>query len=96
MEIALIVLGMAVVTYLPRVLPMLKSLDPEFGFLKYIPVAIFASLVFPELLLNEHRVLAVDYETLAGLVALVAAWKSRNLLLTMLAGLAALYVLRNI
>ena len=88
--------GMSIVTLLPRLLPMLHNISSEFRYLKYVPVAIFSSLVFPELLLNEHRMLTFDIETVAGIAAFLVAWRSRNLLLTMLVGVAVLYILKHI
>ena len=60
--------------------------------LHYVPPAVLSAIVFPELFLREsHLDLSLgNSRLLAGLVAiLVAAW-TKNSLLTILAGMAAL------
>lgn len=94
-EIVLLILGMALVTYIPRVFPMLALPEKlqSLKFLTYIPIAIFASLVFPDLLLVDAQMIAVSEKTFAGIVALIVAWKTRNILITMVAGLLTLYAI---
>jgi branched-subunit amino acid transport protein len=94
-EIVVLILGMALVTYIPRVLPMLTSDFQSLKFLKYIPIAIFASLVFPDLLLVDNQV-AVNEKTFAGLLALIVAWKTRNILVTMVVGLLVLLIINRL
>ena len=60
--------------------------------LRYVPPAVLSAIVFPELFLREgHLDLSLgNSRLLAGLVAItVAAW-TKNSLLTILAGMAAL------
>ncbi|MBI5294090.1 MAG: AzlD domain-containing protein [Chloroflexi bacterium] len=64
--------------------------------LHYVPPAVLSAIVFPELLIQEGR-LALDLANerlLAGLVAVLVAWFTRNTLLTILAGLGALLILQ--
>lgn len=95
-QIVLIIVGMALVTYIPRLIPMLNPLGSDLKFLKFVPVSLFAALVFPELLLNQDQALTVDAETLAGLVALLAAWRTKNIIFTMIAGLLVLYLMKTL
>ncbi|AEA46944.1 AzlD domain-containing protein [Archaeoglobus veneficus] len=91
-EIVLLIVGMTAVTYIPRLLPMLASGRFEsLNFLKYLPVAIFAALVFPDLLIVDTH-LALSGKTLAGLVAFLIALKTRNVIATMVAGVVVLYL----
>ena len=64
--------------------------------LHYVPPAVLSALVFPELLLHDGKLnLALDnYRLVAGLVAIMAAWLTRNTLITILAGMAALFLLQ--
>lgn len=94
--ITLVIIGMALVTYIPRLIPLLNPLKPELKFLKYVPVSLFAALVFPELLLNQNQALTIDAETLAGCVALLAAWRTKNIIFTMIAGLFVLYFVKTL
>ncbi len=95
-QITLIIVGMALVTYIPRLLPLLNPMESDLKFLKYVPVSLFAALVFPELLLDQDQMLTVDAETLAGCVALLAAWRTKNIIFTMIAGLFVLYFLKTL
>ncbi len=64
--------------------------------LHYVPPAVLSAIVFPELLIQDGR-LALDLANerlLAGLVAVLVAWFTRNTLLTILAGLGALLILQ--
>ncbi len=64
--------------------------------LRFVPVAIFVSLVVPELLLASGQLhLAVSNAKLwAGIAAIATAWRTRNTLLTLLAGMAVLHLAR--
>jgi len=66
--------------------------------LHYVPPAVLSAIVFPELFIREgHIALALgNTRLLAGLIAIVVAWFSRNTLLTILAGMVALGVLQLI
>ena len=64
--------------------------------LHYVPPAVLSAIVFPELFLHEG---ALDlsfgnYRLLAGLVAVLAAWFSKNTLITIIVGMIALFVLK--
>ncbi len=62
--------------------------------LHYVPPAVLSAIIFPELFLSAGRLhLALDnYRLLAGLVAVTAAWFSKNTLVTIVAGMIALFL----
>ena len=64
--------------------------------LHYVPPAVLSALIFPELFISDDVLnLSLDnYRMLAGLVAIFVAWLSRNTLATILAGMAALFLLQ--
>ena len=64
--------------------------------LHYVPPAVLSAIIFPELFLHEEKlVLSLDnHRLLAGLVAILVAWWSKNTLLTIIAGMVALFVLQ--
>ena len=64
--------------------------------LHYVPPAVLSALIFPELFISDDVLnLSLDnYRMLAGLVAIFVAWFSRNTLATILAGMAALFLLQ--
>ena len=64
--------------------------------LHYVPPAVLSAIIFPELFLNNGTLnLALDnYRLLAGLVAVAVAWFSKNTLVTIIAGMIALFLLQ--
>ena len=64
--------------------------------LRFVPPAVLSALVFPELLMpSGHVDLSwTNFRLLAGLVAVLVAWQTRNTLLTILAGIAILLILQ--
>ena len=64
--------------------------------LHYVPPAVLSAIVFPELFLHEGTfdLSLENTRLLAGLIAIVVAWFSRNTLITILVGMIALFVLQ--
>ena len=64
--------------------------------LRFVPVSVLTALVVSDLLVVEGRLLlsAGNERLLAGLVALVLAWRTRSMLWTLLGGMAALLLLQ--
>ena len=64
--------------------------------LHYVPPAVLSAIIVPELFLqNEKLDLTFDnHRLLAGLVAVLVAWLSKNTLLTIIAGMIALFILQ--
>lgn len=64
--------------------------------LHYVPPAVLSALIVPELFFHEGALnLALDNSRLlAGLVAIGVAWFTRNTLITILAGMIALFLLQ--
>jgi branched-subunit amino acid transport protein len=62
--------------------------------LRFVPAAALAALVFPALTHpSGHLDLSLhNFRLLAGLGGAVVAWKTRNVLLTILAGMALLWI----
>lgn len=67
--------------------------------LRYVAPAVFAALVAPAVLLQNGQLSllpARNAEPLATLVALAVAWRTRNVLATVAAGMAALWLLQAV
>jgi branched-subunit amino acid transport protein len=101
MSIWLTILGMALVTYATRVATMLALRGEVAPWLRrwlgYVPVAVFTALILPPLLLADRgggRMLALGPALPAGLVGGLVAWRSGNVLLTILAGMVTFWALR--
>ena len=64
--------------------------------LRYVPPAVLSAIIFPELFFHEGTLnLSLDNtRLLAGLVAIIVAWISRNTLITIIAGMFALFLLQ--
>ncbi len=66
--------------------------------LHYVPPAVLSAIVFPELFYRGGQIaLTLDNtRLLAGIVAIVVAWFSKNTLLTIVAGMVALVVVQMV
>jgi branched-subunit amino acid transport protein len=66
--------------------------------LHYVPPAVLSAIVFPELLLHDGglNLSFGNFRLLAGLVAVLVAWFSKNTLVTILGGMIALFLLQFI
>ena len=64
--------------------------------LRFVPPAVLSAIIFPELLVRyNHLFLSTgNPRLLAGLAAALVAWRSKNVLLTIAAGMAVLLVLQ--
>lgn len=88
------IVGMAIVTYLPRLLPTLflsgRTLRPVIAsWLRLVPPAVLAAMLVPSLLVRENSV-ELGFDNLffwAALVAFPVAWKWNSLFATVLVGM---------
>lgn len=101
LELALCTGGMLLGTFLPRVLPMTLLAGrplPEAArvWLGFVPAAILAALVAPEIFLVDGKLaLSMDNTFLvAALPSIFVAWKTRSLFATLAAGMASAALLR--
>jgi len=101
--VLLTMVGMGLVTYLPRLLPAWflrgRTLHPFIeAWLKYVPVAVLAALLLPSLLVSEGQInLAWSNLYLwAALPAGLTAWKTRSMFATVLVGMAFIAIVRLI
>lgn len=94
-------LGMGLVTYLPRLLPawFLRGRElPPFlvAWLRYVPVAVLAALLLPSLLVQDGQ-MALHWNNLylwAAVPAIFVAWKKKSMFLTVLVGMAVVALAR--
>lgn len=96
-----LVAGMTLVTFLPRygVLALMGRIDmpkPLFKALRYVPVTVLSAIIMPDLLLKDGRVnFALNNSYLvAGLITIFVSWRTKNLLLTIVLGMASLWIWR--
>jgi branched-subunit amino acid transport protein len=64
--------------------------------LHYVPPAVLSAIIFPELLYpaGTFDLSLGNTRLLAGIIAILVAWYSKNTLLTILAGMIALLILQ--
>jgi len=84
-QIFWLILGMAIVTFIPRFLPMIfltRRVIPEkirIG-LDYIPVAVLSAIVFPTLFFNGEGTFGIQPQfLLAAIPVFAVAWKVKSL-----------------
>lgn len=88
------IVGMAVVTYLPRLLPTLflggKQLQPLFAaWLRLVPPAVLSAMLVPSLLVRDQQ-LSFGTDNLflwSALILFPVSYKSKSLSLTVLLGM---------
>ncbi|WP_366921944.1 AzlD domain-containing protein [Metallumcola ferriviriculae] len=96
-----IIIGAAIVTYIPRALPLVtfskKNLPPlVIQWLRFIPPAVLAALLAPELFLNQRH---FDFSLqniglLTAIPCFIIAVKSRSMVVTVVSGMI-IYILLN-
>jgi branched-subunit amino acid transport protein len=100
-KIVLVIIGMSIVTYFPRMLPLVVlskfEMHPLFlKWLRYIPVAVLSALLVPGILLSDKK-LAIGLENkafLASIPCFLVATKTKNLFLTVLVGISSMFLLQ--
>ena len=97
----LLIIGMMLVTFSARYIPMLivgRITLPErfFRALRYVPVAVLTAISVPEALVRDATVTVAltNAYLYASLFAVFLAWRFKNLLLTICGGLAFFFLWR--
>ena len=64
--------------------------------LRLVPAAVLSALVMPELLMPGGRLdVSLDnHRWIAGLITIVVAWRTRNMMVTILAGMLTIVLLQ--
>jgi branched-subunit amino acid transport protein len=77
-----------------------KMMIPSFLMraLRFVPVAVLSAIILPALFLDGSRLnLSLgNARLLAGSIAVVVAWRTRNALLTIVVGMVGLWVLHSL
>ncbi|MFC7679895.1 AzlD domain-containing protein [Paenibacillus sp. GCM10028914] len=100
-SILLIIMGASLVTFIPRVLPLIflsRIQLPEWGmrWLNYVPISVMAALVGQELLTQNGELSPFhnNLELFAALPTFIMAILTRSLLGTVMVGIVSIMVLR--
>ena len=66
--------------------------------LRFVPVAVLSAIILPELT-SPTGTLDLSWhnsQLFAGIIAILVAWRTRNVILTILAGMAALLIFQTL
>jgi len=103
MNVWFILICMGLVTYAIRLSMILLlervDLPPIIQWALYlVPPAVLSAIVFPELLMPSGMLYLSfgNVRLLAGVLAAVVAWRTKNVLLTIVVGMVALWVLQMV
>jgi branched chain amino acid efflux pump len=103
MNVWLLLIGMGLVTYAIRLslIVLIGRVDvPPIiqRALRFVPPAVLSAIIFPELL-RPGGALNLSFgnvRLLAGVLAALVAWRTKNVLLTIAVGMVALWVLQAV
>ncbi|HET7377473.1 MAG TPA: AzlD domain-containing protein [Anaerolineae bacterium] len=97
----LVIIGMGIVTYGIRLSAIALLGQREFPTiiqraLRFVPPAVLSAIVFPELFQHsgQFELALTNLRLIAGVIALIVAWRSKNVLATIAVGMAALWLLQ--
>ncbi|ATP39273.1 branched-chain amino acid transporter AzlD [Solibacillus sp. R5-41] len=100
MAMVLLILGCALVTWIPRILPfvLVKNVQmPDFvlRWLAYIPVCILSALVIEGMFVKEAQLVTIDWLHLCAFIpTLLVALVTKSLSKTVIAGVLTMAALR--
>ncbi len=99
----LILIAMGLVTFGTRLLPIVLLGRIEMPVvvqraLRFVPPAVLSAIIAPELLMpgGEFNLSVGNARLIAGAIAMLVAWRTKNVLLTIAVGMIALWVLSAI
>jgi len=101
MNLWLVIIGMGVITYAIRLSMIVLSGQIQLGerlqwALRYVPPSVLSAIILPEMLQPGGTVdISLGNERLlAGLIAIVVAWYTKNMIWTVAIGMIALWILQ--
>jgi len=103
MNLWLIIFGMGVITYAIRLSMIVMSGQIQLGdhlqrALRFVPPAVLSAIILPEMVQpgGTLDVSLGNERLLAGLIAIVVAWYTKNMIWTVAIGMIALWILQAI
>jgi branched-subunit amino acid transport protein len=99
-SILLIIIGSAIVTFIPRVIPFIvirKIGLPKIviKWLSFIPICIFTALIVDSFIIQDESLLSIDWRVLAAIIPtlIVAIW-TKSLSVTVIVGVVCMATIR--
>jgi len=103
MNLWLIIIGMGAITYAIRLSMIVLSGQIQLGdhlqrALRYVPPAVLSAIILPEMIQpgGTLDISLGNERLLAGLIAIVVAWYTKNMIWTVAIGMIALWILQAI
>jgi branched-subunit amino acid transport protein len=103
MNLWLVIIGMGVITYAIRLSMIVMSGQIQLGdhlqrALRFVPPAVLSAIILPEMVQpgGTLDVSLGNERLLAGLIAIVVAWYTKNMIWTVAIGMIALWILQAI
>jgi branched-subunit amino acid transport protein len=100
LNIYLLIIGIAILTYIPRSLPIIylsKKELPEWlkDWMKFIPSGIFAALILPDIIIQDGSLNLgfTNIKLIASILVLIIAIKKKSLGLSIAVGVSAITLL---
>ena len=100
MTLWIAIIGMSVITYGIRLAPiwLLERATISAGWrqaLRFVPAAVLSAIILPELVMpgGTFDLSLGNARLLAGLAAILVAWRTQNILWTLVVGMGLLWVL---
>ncbi|MBN1427738.1 MAG: AzlD domain-containing protein [Anaerolineae bacterium] len=98
MNEVILIVGMVAATFLVRypVLALLGKVsmpEPVLRALRYVPPAVLTAIIVPEVLMPGGQIkIANNAYLIAAIVAMLISWRTKSLLLTIILGMATLWL----
>nr|UWI49792.1 AzlD domain-containing protein [Clostridioides difficile] len=97
--IIIVILGMAIVTYIPRILPMIifsKNDMPESikDIMKFIPIAILSSLIAKDIFFNGDNLYLsfTNPKIISGIIVILVACKFKSIAVSIAVGAISIFL----
>ncbi|AXN40649.1 AzlD domain-containing protein [Peribacillus butanolivorans] len=102
LTIILVILGCAIVTLIPRIIPFLVVRNitlpvPITKWLSFIPICILTALVVDSIIIEDESLISIDWSVLTVIVPtlIIALW-TKSLSVTVIAGIVFMAIVRYI
>lgn len=100
LSILLIILGCALVTFIPRIIPFIvirniKLPKIVIKWLSFIPICIFAALIVDSFIIQDESLLSIDWSVLTAIIPtlIIALW-TKSLSITVIVGIVSMATVR--
>lgn len=100
LNVILLIIGEAIVTFIPRCIPILYLTSKEIpkqlkDWMKFIPAGVFAALIVPDILTN-NQCLNINFSNtklIAAIIVFIVASRKQSLALSIIVGVSSLFLL---